>query len=137
MGNKQKAKGTSFETAVKKLFLENNIESRRLALSGAKDIGDLEITKPFLAIVEAKAYKNALTEKQEEEFRSQTIVEQANYKEAFRISEDVKGLLITKSTGQSIARSRVQFYSLKYNCWVEVRLGDFIKCYKDIIDDIR
>ena len=130
MGNKQKAKGTSFETAVKKLFLENNIESRRLALSGAKDIGDLEITKPFLAIVEAKAYKNALTEKQEEEFRSQTIVEQANYKEAFRISEDVKGLLITKSTGQSIARSRVQFYSLKYNCWVEVRLGDFINVIK-------
>lgn len=137
MANKQKAKGTAFETAVKKLLLENGIESRRLALSGSKDVGDLEITEPFLAIVEAKAYKNALTEKQEEEFRSQTEVEQLNYKEAFRVPGDVKGLLITKSTGQSIARSRVQFYSTRYNCWVEVRLGDFVKCYKEILNDIR
>lgn len=137
MANKMRQKGTTFETAVKKYLEVNGLTSRRTCLTGSKDIGDLEITEPFLAIVEAKAYKNALTEKQEEEFRSQTEVEQLNYKEAFRIPGDVKGLLITKSTGQSIARSRVQFYSTRYNCWVEVRLGDFVKCYKEILDDIR
>ena len=135
--NKAKAKGTSFETAVKKYLLEHGIESRRLALSGAKDVGDLEISSPFIAIVEAKAYKNALTEGQELEFRSQTEVEQKNYKDAFRINNDVKGLLCTKSTGQSIARARVQFYSTRYNCWVETRLGDFVAHYKEMLDDIR
>lgn len=137
MANKAKAKGTTFETAVKKYLEANGITSRRTALSGAKDTGDLEITEPFLAIVEAKAYKSALTEGQEKEFRSQTEVEQVNYKEAFRITDDIKGLLVTKSTGQSIARSRVQFYSKRYNCWIETRLSDFVEHWKEMLDDIR
>lgn len=137
MANKMRVKGTTFETAVKKYLEEHGITSRRTAMSGAKDVGDLEITEPFLAIVEAKAYKNALTEGQETDFRSQTEVEAANYKEAFRIEDDVKGLLCTKSTGQSIARARVQFYSKRYNCWTEVRLGDFVEHYKEMLDDIR
>lgn len=137
MANKMRQKGTTFETAVKKYLEQFNITSRRTAMSGAKDVGDLEITEPFLAIVEAKAYKSALTEGQEKEFRSQTEVEQTNYKEAFRINDAVKGLLITKSTGQSIARSRVQFYSKRYNCWIETRLSDFVEHWEEMIDDIR
>lgn len=137
MANKAKQKGTTFETAIRKYLEPYGFELRRTALSGAKDVGDLEITKPFLAIVEAKAYKKDLTEGQENEFRQQTEVETQNYKNDFKIEGGVKGLLCTKSTGQSIARSRLQFYSKRYNCWTTVRLSDFAKHWQEIIEDIR
>lgn len=135
--NKAKAKGTTFETATKKYLEEHGIIARRTALSGAKDVGDLEITEPFLAIVENKAYKGELTEKQEIEFRKQTEVEAANYKEAFRLNEDVKGLFFVKTPGQSIARTKVSFYSKRYNCWLSMRLYEFVDHWQDLINDIR
>ena len=137
MGNKQKAKGTTYETACKKYLEEFGIEARRNALSGSKDIGDLEVSKPFIAIVENKAYKGELTEKQEVLFRKQTEVEAKNYKEAFRLTEDVKGLLFVKTPGQSIARTKVSFFNKRYNCWMSMRLYEFVEHYKDLLDDIR
>ena len=137
MANKAKMKGTTFETATKKYLEEHGFEARRTALSGAKDTGDLEITKPFLAIVENKAYKGELTESQETEFRKQTEVEAINYKEAFRIQEDVKGLFFVKTPGQSIARTKVSFFNKRYNCWVSVKLNEFVEHWQDFIDDIR
>lgn len=137
MANKAKMKGTTFETATKKFLEEHGFEARRTALSGSKDIGDLEITKPFLAIVENKAYKGELTESQEIEFRRQTEVEAVNYKEAFRISEDVKGLFFVKTPGQSIARTKVSFFNTRYNCWMSMKLYEFVEHWEDLIDDIR
>lgn len=137
MANRAKAKGTTFETACKKYLEEYGIDARRTALSGAKDIGDLEITSPFRAIVENKAYKGELTEKQEIEFRRQTEVEAVNYKEALRLDEDVKGLFFVKTPGQSIARTKVSFYSKRYNCWLSMRLYEFVEHWQDLIDDIR
>lgn len=137
MANKMKAKGTTFETATKKYLEEHGFEARRTALSGAKDVGDLEITKPFLAIVENKAYKGELTESQETEFRKQTEVETVNYKEAFKIKEDVKGLFFVKTPGQSIARTKVSFYSKRYDCWMSMRLYEFVEHWEKLIDDIR
>lgn len=135
--SKAKAKGTAYETACRKYLEEHNIKARRNALSGASDIGDLEISEPFLAIVENKAYKGELTEKQETLFRQQTEVEAKNYKDLFKVSGDVKGLLFVKTPGQSIGRTKVSFYSKRYDCWMSMRLYEFVEHYSKIIDDIR
>lgn len=137
MANLKKQKGTTYETACKKYLEENGIKSRRNALSGSADIGDLEISEPFLAIVENKAYKGELTEKQEVLFRNQTEIEAKNYKEAFRLQEDVKGLLFVKTSGQSISRTKVSFFNKRYNCWMSMRLYEFVDHWQDLIDDIR
>ena len=137
MANKAKQKGTAFETATKKYLEEHGFQARRTALTGAKDVGDLEIVEPFLAIVENKAYKGELTESQEVEFRKQTEVEAVNYKETFRIDKDVKGLFFVKTPGQSIARTKVSFFNTRYNCWMSVKLYEFVEHWKNFIDDIR
>lgn len=137
MANKKRQKGTTYETQTKKYLEEFGIEARRTAMSGSKDVGDLEITAPFLAIVENKAYKNELTDSQIQEFREQTRIEAINYKEAFRISDEVKGLLFVKNPGKSIARTKVSFYSKRYNCWLTLYLYEFVEHWKDLIDDIR
>lgn len=137
MANKQKAKGTTFETATVRFLREAGFDLDRSALHGSSDIGDILIRKPFIAIVENKAYKGELTEKQEVLFRKQTEVEAQNYKEAFRLTEDVKGLLFVKTPGQSIARTKVSFFNKRYNCWMSMRLYEFVEHYKDLLDDIR
>lgn len=137
MANLKKQKGTTYETACRKYLEEFGFKARRNALSGASDIGDLEISEPFLAIVENKAYKGELTEKQETLFRQQTEVEAKNYKELFKLDSDVKGLLFVKTPGQSISRTKVSFYSKRYDCWMSMRLYEFVEHYDKIIDDIR
>ena len=137
MANKQKAKGTTFETATVRFLREAGFDLDRSALHGSSDIGDILIRKPFIAIVENKAYKGELTEKQEVLFRKQTEVEAQNYKEAFRLTEDVKGLLFVKTPGQSIARTKVSFFNKRYNCWMSMRLYEFVEHYKNLLDDIR
>jgi hypothetical protein len=43
MPNRAKAKGTSFETAVVNWLQARGVAARRLPLSGARDVGDIEV----------------------------------------------------------------------------------------------
>lgn len=137
MANRAKQKGTQYETQTRKYLEEFGIKAKRNALSGGKDIGDLSIDEPFIAIVENKAYKSDLTDSQIQEFRRQTEVEAENYKNFFKIQGEVKGLLFVKNPGKSIGRTRVSFYSKRYNCWLTLYLYEFVEHWKDLIDDIR
>ena len=137
MANVRKAKGTTYETACVKELQARGFTSRRLALGGSLDTGDLEITEPFLAIVECKAYKGELTEKQDKEFRQQTEVEALNYQRKFAEGKEVRGLLFVKTPGQSIARTKVHFYHKTWGCWINMKPPPPPPNWETIINDVR
>ena len=142
MANKQKAKGTKFETAIVNELKNNSIFSKRIALSGNKDCGDVEIPD-YKLIVEAKAHKS-ITPQLLKDWQNRTLRETENYNE--KIGVDFTGVLITKMQGQSLLWADVWSY-LPYTLyditsytqntvtvkkyWQSIKLGDFIRILKE------
>lgn len=56
MANAAKRKGTSYESAVVKLLQEHGIPARRVAQTGALDVGDIHGIDPFVG--QCKAYRD-------------------------------------------------------------------------------
>lgn len=83
MANRSKAKGTRAETNLRKLLETNGFTARRQALSGAEDMGDLEVYPPdslMKYIIEVKAGKqtSAPNRKQIEDWCCQAVIEAAH-----------------------------------------------------------
>lgn len=56
MANRNKAKGTTYESAIVKLLQEHGIPARRVAQTGQLDTGDIHGIDPFVG--QCKAYKD-------------------------------------------------------------------------------
>lgn len=56
MSNPAKAKGTSWESAIRDFLVERGIPAYRPAQAGSKDVGDLHGVSPF--VLQAKNYKD-------------------------------------------------------------------------------
>lgn len=83
MANKSKQKGTRAETRVVDYLRDHGFtESKRIALHGSKDMGDVEVGTGH-HILEIKAGQQAknVTRKQLEEWKQQTLAEQSNQRE--------------------------------------------------------
>lgn len=98
MANKQKQKGTRFETAIVKELAKHNIKAERIAPHGNKDIGDILVENKLM--IEAKAYKQKITLKQLKNFQEQTLKEIKNG--GYKI-----GALVIKQAGSSIENADV------------------------------
>lgn len=55
--SKAKQKGTAFETAVTSYLQENDIDARRLPLTGSKDQGDIRVCGQVSFTLEAKNHR--------------------------------------------------------------------------------
>lgn len=111
-GNKNKAKGTTFETSVKKGIIETGIyDADRAPMFGKGDQADVWAThknRDLIYIIECKAYKKpsrALIE----EWRKQAIKECNNYRQAHPDVKVCEPLLIVKAPGQSIKDAIVHY----------------------------
>lgn len=123
MVNKPKQIGTKFESAVVKEFKAAGFEARRLALSGAEDKGDVEISigENSAIVIECKAYKS-YTRKDVKSWRIQTLKEADNYRKAYKKS--VVPLLAVSQYNKSMNDTYVHYYKL--GIWYQFYLDEFI-----------
>ena len=117
MCNKHKAKGTSFETAIVNYLKENGFpSSRRTALAGENDSGDIHGIKQRLSPVEiAIQCKNQKAFKLSE-WLNDTVKQAAKLREAYP-------LLVVKRPGKGAAALGESY--------VVMRLEDMLKLLKD------
>ena len=117
MGNKHKAKGTSFETAIVNYLKENLfLNVRRTALAGENDAGDIHGINQRLSPVEvAIQCKNQKSFKLSE-WLNATVEQAARLKEAYP-------LLVVKRPGKG-ASALGESYAI-------MRLEDMLKLLKD------
>lgn len=77
--SRQKEKGTKGETAIIKFFHDNGLEAKRLALSGAKDQGDIELISVPLVLEVKSGQQTANPNRAKiEEWLNETRAEAAN-----------------------------------------------------------
>jgi Holliday junction resolvase len=108
MGNRNKRKGTDFETDLEAYIRERGHDAHRIALSGKNDCGDVyaEIGHRRY-VIECKAHKS-FTPAYERAWRSEAIAGCENYSARFQAGF-CHPLLAVKQHGKSLGRSIVHF----------------------------
>lgn len=128
MVNKPKKKGTTFESDMVKYFQSAGFGALRLALTGAKDCGDVRVTldhdvRAYL-VAECKNHKT-ITRSSIEQWRAQTAREIQNYR-ALYSDETVVCALIVHKHGTPHKDCEVHVPNEVFGCWVICYLDEFI-----------
>lgn len=106
MTNPNKAKGTRFETDVVEYLKSEGLKTRRIALAGANDCGDVEVVAPNGIdhfILETKA----LREIDLASGTRQAGIEAANYAGAYDLLYDAYPLLVNKRRMKPVSEAYV------------------------------
>lgn len=124
MSNPSKQKGTTFETACVKLFTKAGLKASRLALSGNKDQGDVEVVleNDRCWVVECKCLKS-WSRGDIEKWRQQAIVERQNYANT-HLERVCYPCLIVSVHGSSNDNSYVHIMDNKG--WIQMYMDEFI-----------
>lgn len=124
--NKPKAIGTKFESACVKKFKAAGFQSRRLALAGINDQGDVEIVGGHgVYAVECKCHKS-WTRTDVEEWRLQTEREARSYwKERHAVGSRVRPILIVSQYNKSLDNSYVHIQR-NNGVWIQMYLDEFV-----------
>lgn len=123
----QRAKGTSFESALVKYLIECGFsDARRVVLHGGKDEGDLalgEVNNPRF-VIECKNYSKDYNYKMIEDFVQEAHIEYRNAHPDQHLDKYC-ALLIAKRVNLGVADSWLCWKN-EYNITIRCRLGDVI-----------
>lgn len=117
MTNKSKAKGTRGETRVVNYLRKHGFDAKRIALHGSKDMGDIEVgTGSHILEVKAGNQAKNVSRKKLEEWRSQTLAEEANQREVTG-SPIISCLLIILPPGKPLKDCLVYLFKDPLDPW--------------------